>query len=133
MQLSEFGPSGISAEGAIGRLHQKTDHIPRVVVVSPIRIYREGLAHVLGQHRSVQVVGTAAGINELAPLLGGASADVVLFDLAVEGGLASLRRLRTYHDVRVIVLGLTEDEEPILACARAGIAGYVTQDATVVE
>jgi DNA-binding NarL/FixJ family response regulator len=98
-----------------------------------MRIYREGLAHVLAQQDSVRVVGIAARISDIAPILGAAAVDVVLFDLGVDGGLATLRRLGSYADIRVVVLGLSEDEGPILACARAGIAGYVTQDATVPE
>jgi two-component system, NarL family, nitrate/nitrite response regulator NarL len=134
VELYGSGTSAVIDEGAITHLPQdNTDVIPRVVVISPMRIYREGLAHVLGQQKSIRVIGIGARIDELAPLLRAARADVALFDLAVEGGLAALRSLGTYPGVRVVVLGLTEDEEPILACARAGIAGYVTQDTTLVE
>jgi two-component system, NarL family, nitrate/nitrite response regulator NarL len=58
--------------------------------------------------------------------------DVVLFDLAVEGGLAALQRLAGHAKVKVVVLGLG-DEGPMLACARAGIAGYVSQEASLAE
>ena len=111
----------------------RTDARPRLVVVSPMRIYREGLAHVLAQQGSINVVGVAARISELTPLLTAAAVDVVLFDLAVDGGLAALRRLGSYVGPKVVVLGLSEDEGPIVACARAGIAGYVTQEATLQE
>jgi two-component system, NarL family, nitrate/nitrite response regulator NarL len=57
----------------------------------------------------------------------------VLFDMAVDGGLEALRRLSSHIELKVVVLGLNEDEGQIVACARAGIAGYVTQDATLHE
>jgi DNA-binding NarL/FixJ family response regulator len=98
-----------------------------------MRLYREGLVHVLAQEGSIIVVGAAARINELAPLLTSAAVDVVLFDLAVDGGLAALRQLSSCIEVKVVVLGLNEDERQIVACARAGIAGYVTQDANLHE
>jgi DNA-binding NarL/FixJ family response regulator len=98
-----------------------------------MRIYREGLAFVLGQDNSVQVIGGAARVQELAPLLAVPDVDVVLFDLAVEGGLAALHQLRGYVKIKVVVLGLGDEEEPVLACARAGIAGYVSQEAGLVE
>jgi DNA-binding NarL/FixJ family response regulator len=98
-----------------------------------MRIYREGLAYVLTQEGSISIVGVAACVNELAPLLRAAAVDVVLFDLAVDGGLAALRRLTSYIDLKVVVLGLNEEERQIVACARAGIAGYVTRDATLHE
>jgi two-component system, NarL family, nitrate/nitrite response regulator NarL len=106
--------------------------VPRIVVVSPVRVYREGLAHVLAQHGS-NVVGAVAQIKELTALLTTAAVDVVLFDLAVDGGIAALRRLGSNVDLKVVVLGLSEDEGHIVACARAGIDGYVTQDATLQE
>jgi two-component system nitrate/nitrite response regulator NarL len=121
-----------TGEGAF-RLAGRTDPRLRLVVVSPMRIYREGLAHVLAQEGSISVVGAAARINELSTLLTAAAVDVVLFDLAVDGGLAALRRLSSYIELKVVVLGLTEDEAQIVACARAGISGYITQDATLHE
>jgi len=46
--------------------HGLTDSrtVPRIVVVSPMRIYREGLAHALSRHGSIRVVGVAARINK---------------------------------------------------------------------
>ena len=130
MLLSGAG-AGAATEGRSAAARESTT--ARVVVVSPMRIYREGLAHVLGQQAAVVVVGVAGRVDELAPLLISRDVNVVLFDLSTPGGLAALRQLATYADVKVVVLGLAEDDGPILACARAGIAGYVTQDATLAE
>jgi DNA-binding NarL/FixJ family response regulator len=97
-----------------------------------MRIYREALAHGLALHGSINVIGAAARISELTSLLSTA-VDVVLFDLEVEGGLVALRQLGIYLALKVVVLGLREEEAHIVACARAGIAGYVTQDDTLQE
>jgi DNA-binding NarL/FixJ family response regulator len=113
--------------------HRELHIVPRIVVVSPMRIYREGLVHALGQRGSINVVGAAAGINELAPIFSTTAVDVVLFDLAVEGGLAALRRIGGNAELKVVVLGLSEEEPHIVACARAGIAGYVTENDTLQE
>jgi two-component system, NarL family, nitrate/nitrite response regulator NarL len=104
---------------------------PRIVVVSPIRVYREGLAQMLAQQSSINVVGAAARVNDLTPLFTAAAVDVVLFDLAVDGGLTALQGLGNNFELKVVVLGLNEDEGHIVACARAGIAGYITHDATL--
>jgi two-component system, NarL family, nitrate/nitrite response regulator NarL len=107
--------------------------VPRVIVVCPIRVYRDCLVRTLGEQGSIEVVGAAGRLNEVTPLLTSRAVDVVLFDLAVDGGLAALRRLGINIGLKIVVLGLNEDEGPIVACARAGIAGYITQDATVHE
>jgi two-component system, NarL family, nitrate/nitrite response regulator NarL len=106
---------------------------PRIVVVSPTRVYRESLVHMLVEEGSMSVVAAAARIGDLTPLLSTAAVDVVLFDLATDGGLAALQRLSWDSQLKVVVLGLNEDEGHIVDCARAGIAGYVTQDANVHE
>src|SRR5687768_3391714 len=92
--------------------------VPRIVLVSPMRVYREGLANMLAQERSIEVVGVAARINELSPLFTSTAIDVLLFDLAAEGGLAALRWLGRNVGLKVVVLGLSEDEGDIVACAR---------------
>lgn len=123
----------MKGEGPLQEHGGRTDTriVPRIVVLSPMRIYREGLAHALVQHGWINVVGTAARINELTPILSAATVDVVLFDLGVEGGLAALQRLGSNRELKVVALGISEEEAHLLACARAGIAGYITQDDTL--
>jgi two-component system nitrate/nitrite response regulator NarL len=111
----------------------------RVLVVSPMRIYQQGLSYVLAQEPAIRVVGMASSL-QAAGLLpggegrsGGGPADVLLFDLAVNGGLAELRRLANASGPKILVLGVAEDEEQIIACAEAGIAGYVTPNGSVAE
>jgi two-component system, NarL family, nitrate/nitrite response regulator NarL len=130
MQPSRPGTNPVKGERVL-QGHDRTE--PRVFVVSPMRIYREGLADGLARHGSINVVGAAARINELVSLLTSIAVDVVLFDLAGEGGLAALRRLGSYPELKVVVLGLSEEDAHILACARAGIAGYVTHEDTLQE
>ena len=124
-------PAGSAASSTV--LSGQRTVAPRVVVASPMRIFREGLAHALSHQAAIQVVGEVARIEELVSILMTTEVDVVLFDLAVEGGLAAVRQVGSYPGVKVVVLGLSEEAEPVVACARAGIAGYVTHDATLFE
>jgi two-component system, NarL family, nitrate/nitrite response regulator NarL len=109
----------------------------RIFVVSPMRIYQQGLSYVLAQEPAIRVVGMASSLRAagLAPDGDGTagSADVLLFDLAVEGGLAELRRLAGAGSPKVLALGVVEDEDQVIACAEAGIAGYVTPSGSVGE
>lgn len=106
----------------------------RVLIVSDIRLYREGLAQMLGRESGLSVVGTTAdplgaleAIRDLRP-------DVVLVDQAMPEALTFIRSARSASPAPAIVaLGVPEVEDEIVACAEAGIAGYVSRDAGVPE
>jgi two-component system nitrate/nitrite response regulator NarL len=103
-----------------------------VLIVSEVRIYREGLAELLSHQPTLRVVGTADGTTdglvkayELEPMvavLDHAAADALSFS-----GLLSQVR----PDTRVVALGIPETDEAVLAYAEAGIAGYVSRDGSV--
>jgi two-component system nitrate/nitrite response regulator NarL len=95
----------------------------RLLVISENRLYREGLAHLLGSQATLDVVGAASSAAELMLH----DADVALVDVARPAGLRSvsdLRRLRV--DLPVIVVSVPELETIVVQCAEAGVAGYVT-------
>jgi len=100
----------------------------RVFIVSTTRIYREGLTHVLAEEPAVEVVGTASDVHDAAALVLTTPPDVTVLDLTGETGLDGVRRLAHREGQKVVVLGITDDEEQILSCAEAGIAGYVTRN-----
>ena len=106
----------------------------RVLVASDVRLYREGLVDVLGRGGVLEVAGSAAdrdatirSTRELAP-------DVVLVDLAMAGWESAVRALAgSDQEARVVVLGVHEVESEVVACAEAGVAGYVTREASLEE
>ena len=102
----------------------------RLIVISENRLYREGLAHLLGAQPSLDVVGAAASAAELMLH----DADVALVDVARPPGLrsvAELRRLRV--DLPVIVVSVPELEGIVVQCAEVGVAGYVTTSGSTDE
>ena len=102
----------------------------RLIVISENRLYREGLAHLLGAQASLDVVGTAGSAAELMLH----DADVALVDVARPPGLrsvAELRRLRV--DLPVIVVSVPELEGIVVQCAEIGVAGYVTTSGSAEE
>lgn len=104
-----------------------------VVVVSPVRLYREGLALLL-TGAACRVVGTAGGCADLPGLVGADRPDVVLLDAAVIRTPDCLDAVRhTAADVRVVAFGVREDVEEMMSCARAGVGGYVSRDAPTSE
>jgi DNA-binding NarL/FixJ family response regulator len=105
----------------------------RVFVLSPVRIYREGLARVLAEEPGLRIVGSAASLGAAEPVLDDARAGVVLLDISTDASLVALRRLGRREGLRVVVLGMLEAEEEILAVAEAGIAGFVAREGSVGE
>ena len=104
----------------------------RVFICSDVRIYREGLAEVLGHRTGLTVVGTVAGADHELDGVQASATDVVLLDMSTAESVAILRRLRDRApDARVVALGVSETEPEIVAYAEAGVAGYVTRDQAI--
>lgn len=105
----------------------------RVYVISPVRVYREGLVQVLGSRAGLAVAGSAATYEAALPVVRRAEVDVALYDVRAPSALLDVRRLATVPTVSVVGLGVEETVENVLACAEAGITGYVTDTASVDE
>ena len=103
-----------------------------VVILADIRLYREGLADVLHRHHSIRVVGTASGNREGVACVRDAVPDVALVDMAMLDSASVVRSLaETAPTVKVLALAVPETESHVLACAEAGIAGYVPREGTL--
>jgi two-component system nitrate/nitrite response regulator NarL len=104
----------------------------RVVIITDIRLYREGLADVLGRYPEIDVVGTAADGEVALDCVGRLRPDVALLDMAMLGSTATMRALAaTAPEVKVVALGVPEVEPHILACAEAGVAAYVPREGSL--
>ena len=103
-----------------------------MVIVAETLLYREGLAAVLGQHPSLEIVGAAASADAGIELVASARPDAALLDIGSEGGLAALGRMHeVWPGVRVVAFGVAESEQVIIDWAEAGVAGYVPRDSDV--
>jgi DNA-binding NarL/FixJ family response regulator len=103
-----------------------------LLVIAGIRFYRDGLAGVLAKLPDVRFVGVAADGVEGPAAVGRAQPDIVLLDMGLPDAVHIARSvLRTSPGTTVVALGVAETEEQVLACAEAGIAGYVAPDASL--
>jgi DNA-binding NarL/FixJ family response regulator len=105
----------------------------RVAIVDDHPVVREGTAALLDAQHGLRVVGTAASLDEAAPLLDPAAVDVLLLDirLGTESGLSLLA-----GDLpRPAVVVLTAYDYPQYAAAalRLGASGFVVKTAPVAE
>lgn len=104
-----------------------------VLIVSDVRLYRDGLADILDRHAErVSLVGTAADASNAALRIEASCPDVLLLDLGMPGALEAIR---TFHErassLRIIALGVPETETAVLDCALAGAAGYVHREGSL--
>jgi DNA-binding NarL/FixJ family response regulator len=107
------------------------ERIPRVLVVSDIRLFQESIAALLGRECGVAIIGTAsppqapAIAAELAP-------DIVLLDMTRPGNLDCAKRLAEQpRPIKVVAFGVGETDDEVVALAAAGVAGYLRNDAAI--
>src|SRR5262249_22752219 len=97
----------------------------RILIVSNVRVVREGLNSVLTRQDGVDVVGTVDLPHakdhsvQLRP-------EVILFDAGRQDAVELVKELVTCApQSKVVAFGVRETEEDILALAAAGTAGYI--------
>jgi two-component system nitrate/nitrite response regulator NarL len=102
-----------------------------VFVLARVRLYREGVAAALADDDRFRVVGAAAdgaGLQQLRE----SAPDVVLMEAGPADAPALVRTIRAHApETKVVALGISEEEADVLPLAEAGIAGWVTRDASV--
>ena len=104
----------------------------RVLIASEVRLYRIGLERLLREIPDITIVGTASSAEEASELAGALIHEVMLLDMAMPDAYGIARRVGRLSPVsKVVALGTPENEAEVLACAEAGIAGYVTRDGSV--
>ena len=98
---------------------------PRVLVVSPVRLFREGIGLVL-RTRGLRRVVVSSDLTVLEAIRD-AAADVVILDVTRPSMFPIMRDVATrYAHVRLLALGVGESDGDVLACAEAGAAGYIS-------
>jgi len=108
----------------------------RILIISAIRLYRDGLAFVLARGGNLEVVGAFASIEHALDQPGNDARqpDVVLLDTADSNALADMRLVSTeFPGTKVVALGVARDDRDVIACAEAGVAGYVFRDGSIEE
>lgn len=105
----------------------------RVLVAAEVRLYRDGLAAALAHAPRLDVVATAATARECLARVAAEQPQVVLLETAMPEGLAAVRELAAAGSVRVVALSVPERVDDVLACAEAGVAGFVTREAGLDE
>jgi DNA-binding NarL/FixJ family response regulator len=135
LHLSEIAhPAAADPASAATSVRERSAPPPvRAMVAASVRLYRDGLAHSLGAAMQVVAVtadapATLDGARRHAP-------DVVLLDVSLDGALPLVHSLaETVPAARVVAFAVDDAQEhQVLACAEAGVAGWIGRDATADE
>jgi two-component system, NarL family, nitrate/nitrite response regulator NarL len=103
-----------------------------LLIASEVRLFREGLTALLARRESIHVLGTATECDEAVRLARDLRPDVTVVDQSLPHSLALTRALVDAGPrIRVVVLGIPDAEELLLAFAEAGVAGYVPRDGSL--
>jgi DNA-binding NarL/FixJ family response regulator len=104
--------------------------LARVVVVSPVLLYREGLASSLSADGRLRVLAVADSIDADMVTVRHRP-DAVIFDASGEG-LALARRLRRADPAIILIgFGICESAVHVVACAEAGIAAFIDENSSI--
>lgn len=106
----------------------------RTCVVSDVRLYREGIRQLLDGQRQIAVVAVLAYDEDDLATAARLEPTVLLLDVAGEKGAAALRRfVEKLPEVHVVALTVSDSEAEIVACAEAGVDGFVSRASSVSE
>jgi two-component system, NarL family, nitrate/nitrite response regulator NarL len=106
----------------------------RVVIACDIRLYREGLSLHLAREERLGIVGSACSAEETFRVARELAPDLLLLDMAMPDSLQIVQELRRIvPDTRVIALTIPEAEAAVIACAEAGVSGFVMREASIAE
>ena len=106
----------------------------KVLVVTEIRLYRDGVASALLALPDVESAITAGTGAAAVTSARCAECDVVLLDMAMEDSARTARALTAARPgTRIVALGVKEDCPDVVAYAEAGVSGYVSREAGLEE
>lgn len=108
------------------------DARPAIFILSDVRLYREGLTFSLSQRSEIEVAGSAALAEDALAQIARCRPDAVLVDFAIPHAIEWVRKLdQALLGIKVVAFAVGEIDHELIACAEAGIAGFVTRDGSV--
>lgn len=105
-----------------------------VVIVSGLRLLRDGLAEALTRAAGLSVVAAVPDAERVRAAVADHQPDLVLIDIELRDSLALVRAL---HDSprapRIVVFAVSDSKDALLPYIEAGIDGYVARDGSLAD
>ncbi len=101
----------------------------RALIVSDLRVYRDGLSAALRADPGIKVVGVAAHTNEATHRASETNPSVLVMDARMPDGVALVKAVRAFDD-RIPIVGVGAHDDLIPMCVEAGIDDYLPPEAS---
>jgi DNA-binding NarL/FixJ family response regulator len=108
------------------------DGLTKIILVDDHVVVRTGLAHLLNELETVEIVGEASNGQEFLELLKNTTPDIVLMDInmpVMDGIEATRQALEIYPELKILVLSMYSDEEYYFRMVDLGVKGFVLKEA----
>jgi two-component system, NarL family, nitrate/nitrite response regulator NarL len=101
-----------------------------VVVAASVRLYLDGVAHGLEAKGGMRVAALAATVPQTLDAVEASDPEVVLVDISMSGAIEMIRSLQQRAPRTSVIAFAVDDEhdDQLLACAEAGVSGWVGRD-----
>src|SRR5215471_1592950 len=104
-----------------------------VFLLAQNRLLREALSRVLANKSDIVVVGSCAVAPDSLQEIATAAPDILVIDsfTTSPAHLDFIREVRrNVPDIRLVMIGMSADEQHFLQFIREGVMGYVVEDAS---
>ncbi|MBA3705069.1 MAG: response regulator transcription factor [Bacteroidetes bacterium] len=105
----------------------------KVIIVDDHKLFRKGMAGLLGNFKNCKVISEANNGEELAQQISAANCpDIVILDInmpVMDGYETAAWLKKNFPKVKILALSMNDSEEAIIKMLRAGANGYILKDA----
>lgn len=106
----------------------------KIIIVSDIKVYSDGLSKILSDSYPLEVIGVVNNFVDIIENIKQVVPDVIVLDMTMPDSFHIAKNvMKLSPNFKIIALGVSENEENIVECAEAGIAGYVGREASIDE
>ncbi len=107
----------------------------KVIVFSDIKIYCDGLSSALASTGQIEIVAAESKLDQSAvSKIRRTTPDIILLDMTMQDSCSVAQEVMLlFPRVKIVALAVPENENNIVRCAEAGIAGYVAREASMDE
>lgn len=104
----------------------------RVVVTVETRIYRDGIAQLLGNYSDIEVVAAASNLEETLDICLTTMPHILLVDVTFPETLPTIRRLKKeVPNLKIILLSMRANRNQMSTFAEEGVLEFVTRDDSI--